>query len=109
MNVSAPKIDDIYDNVILSKSMLAYAENVTEIGNLIFTSPDDNETLSANDTLTFEPKEYIFDRKGVRFIFVTLYSLVFCCCFFGKSRHSNLRSNPERNLNLRKLEHKFQS
>lgn len=85
MNVSESKIDDIYDNVsILRKSMLTYAENVTEIGNLIFTSPDDNETLSANDTFSFEPKEYIFDRKGVRFIFVTLYSLVFCCCFFGK-------------------------
>lgn len=29
-------------------------------------------------------KEFIFDRTDVRVIFITLYSLVFCCCFFGK-------------------------
>lgn len=29
-------------------------------------------------------KEFIFDRTDVRIIFITLYSLVFCCCFFGK-------------------------
>ncbi|XP_055589671.1 trissin receptor-like isoform X2 [Uranotaenia lowii] len=28
-------------------------------------------------------KEFIFDRTDVRVIFITLYSLVFCCCFFG--------------------------
>lgn len=28
--------------------------------------------------------EYIFDRTDVRVIFIILYSLVFCCCFFGK-------------------------
>ncbi|XP_017063018.2 LOW QUALITY PROTEIN: trissin receptor [Drosophila eugracilis] len=27
--------------------------------------------------------EYIFDRTDVRIIFITLYTLVFCCCFFG--------------------------
>lgn len=32
----------------------------------------------------FETKDYIFDRTGVRILFITLYSLVFCCCFFGK-------------------------
>uniref|UniRef100_A0A182ML79 G-protein coupled receptors family 1 profile domain-containing protein n=1 Tax=Anopheles culicifacies TaxID=139723 RepID=A0A182ML79_9DIPT len=31
----------------------------------------------------FVPKEFIFDRTDVRIIFITLYSLVFCCCFFG--------------------------
>lgn len=29
-------------------------------------------------------KEYVFDRTDVRVVFITLYSLVFCCCFFGK-------------------------
>lgn len=29
-------------------------------------------------------KEYIFDRKEVRIIFIILYSIVFCCCFFGE-------------------------
>lgn len=28
--------------------------------------------------------EYIFDRLDVRIIFITLYSMVFACCFFGK-------------------------
>lgn len=32
----------------------------------------------------FVHKEFIFDRTDVRVIFITLYSLVFCCCFFGK-------------------------
>ncbi|XP_052894983.1 trissin receptor isoform X1 [Anopheles moucheti] len=31
----------------------------------------------------FVHKEFIFDRTDVRVIFITLYSLVFCCCFFG--------------------------
>ncbi|EDV31922.2 uncharacterized protein Dana_GF15585, isoform B [Drosophila ananassae] len=30
-----------------------------------------------------EASEYIFDRTDVRIIFITLYSIVFCCCFFG--------------------------
>lgn len=28
--------------------------------------------------------EYIFDRVEVRAIFITLYTMVFCCCFFGE-------------------------
>ncbi|ETN64713.1 hypothetical protein AND_003535 [Anopheles darlingi] len=32
----------------------------------------------------FVHKEFIFDRTDVRVIFITLYSLVFCCCFFGE-------------------------
>lgn len=29
-------------------------------------------------------KDFVFDRIDVRVIFITLYTLVFCCCFFGK-------------------------
>lgn len=29
-------------------------------------------------------RDFVFDRTDVRVIFITLYSLVFCCCFFGK-------------------------
>lgn len=29
-------------------------------------------------------KDYIFDRTDVRVIFITIYSLVFFCCFVGK-------------------------
>ncbi|XP_026487624.1 trissin receptor-like [Vanessa tameamea] len=30
-----------------------------------------------------EDDEFIFDRTDVRAIFITLYTIVFCCCFFG--------------------------
>ena len=29
-------------------------------------------------------KEFVYDRMDVRVVFITLYSLVFCCCFFGE-------------------------
>lgn len=38
-------------------------------------------------------KEFVFDRTDVRIVFITLYSLVFCCCFFGESRRLSLRIN----------------
>lgn len=31
-----------------------------------------------------EESEYIYDRVDVRVIFISLYTLVFCCCFFGE-------------------------
>ncbi|XP_055540017.1 trissin receptor isoform X1 [Wyeomyia smithii] len=40
----------------------------------------DNLSLPFNN---YVQKEFIFDRTDVRVIFITLYSLVFCCCFFG--------------------------
>ena len=33
---------------------------------------------------SMEDEEFIFDRTDVRAIFITLYTIVFCCCFFGK-------------------------
>ena len=41
-----------------------------------------NETVF-NDNSTFN-EDYIFDRIEVKVIFITLYSIVFVCCFFGK-------------------------
>ncbi|XP_055644002.1 trissin receptor isoform X2 [Toxorhynchites rutilus septentrionalis] len=43
-----------------------------------FASFNSNHPLN-----NYVQKEFIFDRKDVRVIFITLYSLVFCCCFFG--------------------------
>ena len=40
-----------------------------------------NETLAL---LEEQEREYIFDRLYIRVIFIALYSLVFCFCFFGK-------------------------
>jgi len=39
------------------------------------------EPLAGNNT---EMPDYIFDRTEVWAIFFTLYTVVFCCCFFGK-------------------------
>lgn len=42
--------------------------------------------ISANTTIFEEGdnEEYIFDKSYVRIIFLILYSLVFCLCFFGE-------------------------
>lgn len=37
--------------------------------------------------------DYVFDRTDVRAVFITLYTIVFCCCFFGKSYFFNLYFN----------------
>lgn len=51
------------------------------LSNIISNSSNDNSDMNYD---LFEIKDYIFDRTGVRVIFITLYSLVFCCCFFGE-------------------------
>lgn len=86
MNLSHGTSDDMYDNVsVVRKSMFNIGENSSEFGSVIYSGQDDNDTSMTNFTdFNFEPKEYIFDRKEVRVIFITLYSLVFCCCFFGE-------------------------
>lgn len=43
-----------------------------------------NLSLKRNISIDYQDEDYIFDRLGVRALFITLYSLVFCCCFFGK-------------------------
>jgi len=51
-----------------------------EIGN--------NESYMNNETLLYNVslnEDYIFDRTDVKVIFITLYTIVFVCCFFGKS------------------------
>lgn len=87
MNLSQSKGDEMFDVTVLKKSMLNFIDNTTEFGSVIYGSQDDNESMASNNTMDYEfelPREYIFDRKEVRIIFITLYSLVFCCCFFGE-------------------------
>jgi hypothetical protein len=85
---------------LLSTSMLTIVENVTDViygstniihnvnnvNNFINNESDGTNPFSFdnNNNVTFEHKEYIFDRKEVRYVFITLYSLVFCFCFFGE-------------------------
>ncbi|XP_049866733.1 trissin receptor [Pectinophora gossypiella] len=46
---------------------------------------EDNLNVSKTNITNYllQDDEYIFDRTDVRAIFITLYTLVFCCCFFG--------------------------
>ncbi|XP_037976678.2 trissin receptor [Plutella xylostella] len=55
-------------------------------GNLTDSAPWANRTGDLNRTreqMLFGDDDYIFDRTDVRAVFITLYTLVFCCCFFG--------------------------
>lgn len=77
----------MFDNVtVVRKSMINFNESATEFGSVIYSHDDNESSLMTNGSLDFkyEHKEYIFDRTEVRVLFVTLYSLVFGCCFFGK-------------------------
>ncbi|XP_050675835.1 trissin receptor-like [Leptidea sinapis] len=49
-------------------------ENVFVLG----SNSTENETQ-----YSLQHDEFIFDRTDVRAIFITLYTIVFCCCFFG--------------------------
>lgn len=40
--------------------------------------------FGGNGNFMDEPTEYIFDRSDVRAVFLVLYTIVFCSCFFGK-------------------------
>ncbi|XP_044727518.1 trissin receptor-like [Chrysoperla carnea] len=57
--------------------------------NLSFSFTNETQYIFHDDDLTgldgdgSEEEDYIFDRTGIRVLFITLYSLVFCCCFFG--------------------------
>ncbi|XP_053958479.1 trissin receptor isoform X2 [Anastrepha ludens] len=57
------------------------------IGRLAWSNGSFNGSdMSFNNSDALEEekdREYIFDRIDVRIIFITLYTLVFCCCFFG--------------------------
>lgn len=63
--------------------------NMTAMQNTTATPTDGAYTNLANVTAnnytdtTFQD-DYLFDRTDVRVIFITLYSIVFSCCFFGK-------------------------
>lgn len=61
------------------------ASAIDSFGNLTVNISNDSSFISnlssPNGSLK---RDFVFDRTDVRVIFITLYSLVFCCCFFGK-------------------------
>lgn len=76
------KIESNFSNIVnLVLTNVSYLENnslqkvINE--NMFNISSESGGAQSENST-------YIFDRLDVRIIFITLYTLVFCCCFFGE-------------------------
>ncbi|KAG5347052.1 QRFPR protein, partial [Acromyrmex charruanus] len=54
--------------------------------NTILYEISNNESYMNNETLLYNVsfnEDYIFDRTDVKVIFITLYTIVFVCCFFG--------------------------
>lgn len=45
---------------------------------------DSSFMSNSSSTNESQKRDFVFDRTDVRVLFITLYSLVFCCCFFGK-------------------------
>lgn len=68
------------NNRITVNNEMAIIKNFSQ--SLIVTPSIINFTNHSN---LDERKDFVFDRLDVRVIFITLYSLVFCCCFFGKT------------------------
>lgn len=66
--------------------ILLYGESTTSLVPALTTglSGDGSGAVIEDEEDAEKASEYIFDRTDVRIIFITLYTLVFCCCFFGE-------------------------
>lgn len=58
-------------------------DTVTEINRTADSSMSsaNMSTMGSDDA----KRDFVFDRTDVRAIYITLYTMVFCCCFFGKT------------------------
>lgn len=74
-NLSVRNSDSSYEGV----SGMGTVTDITVSGN-------GSSLPFGNFTDTGGKRDFVFDRTDVRVIFITLYSMVFCCCFFGKYR-----------------------
>ncbi|KMY88381.1 trissin receptor isoform X1 [Drosophila simulans] len=65
--------------------ILLYGDSTTSLVPALTTglSGDGSGAVIEDEEDAEKASEYIFDRTDVRIIFITLYTLVFCCCFFG--------------------------
>lgn len=90
INMTQANIDNIENDItiysttetLFSRLMTTEYYNVTYGSDLVINNIS-GSSYSDDVNIT---KEYIFDRKDVRYVFITLYSLVFCFCFFGEYR-----------------------
>lgn len=76
-----------FDDNIINNNTTNINTTDALVNNTILLSRMPNTNNISNYTLIDdEPikKDFVFDRTDVRVIFITMYTLVFCCCFFGK-------------------------
>ncbi|XP_045520882.1 trissin receptor-like [Pieris brassicae] len=64
------------DHILHGPKTANHTKNGNDFGALKNSTANESEFNLQNE-------EFIFDRTDVRAIFITLYTLVFCCCFFG--------------------------
>lgn len=78
------QVNYVNGQILLSNYNTTVNHN-NNFGNLTLNVANDTSFIS-NLSSSNEPqkRDFVFDRTDVRVIFITLYSLVFCCCFFGK-------------------------
>lgn len=80
----------VFDTLdILFNTTFDYNKNTTNLfessfidDNAIDHNNRTNQTIADDEELFI--RDHVFDRTDVRVIFIAMYSLVFCCCFFGK-------------------------
>lgn len=59
---------------------LSAGKNATSIASTWIIDSATNRSQHFRDLMR---KDFVFDRTDVRVMFISLYSLVFCCCFCG--------------------------
>lgn len=76
------------DQVNFVNGQLLLANYNTTVGHSIGFGSNGTMVNLGNDSALMsnesQKRDFVFDRTDVRVLFITLYSLVFCCCFFGK-------------------------
>lgn len=83
-------ISNVYNSMAIMALIdpnTVYINGSYNISDVLSTSKENYNINMSIDSLIVAnstKRDYVFDRTDVRVIFVTLYSAVFCCCFFGK-------------------------
>lgn len=88
--ISSSKLTSTDTTYAVYAVLNASIDPFTETNFLDFSSNDiynhydnhSNGSTIQNDELL--KRDHVFDRTDVRVIFTIIYTLVFCCCFFGE-------------------------
>lgn len=75
---------DAYAAASATASATADTTNLFDISNDDVLKRLDASANNDTDDGGLLRENHVFDRTDVRAIFIIMYSLVFCCCFFGE-------------------------